>query len=112
MEKKESSSSSAMTKCAALKDLSIYMALWHALCSEMDSATAKGFGETSITFCLGLDIWVTQVVQGSEWDAVVLPISKGFPHMLYRNLLYTAISRAKRRVVIVGDSDALNMALQ
>ena len=50
--------------------------------------------------------------QGSEWDAVVLPISKGFSHMLYRNLLYTAISRAKRRVVIVGDSDALNMALQ
>ena len=50
--------------------------------------------------------------QGSEWDTVVLPISKGFSHMLYRNLLYTAISRAKRRVVIVGDSDALNMALQ
>lgn len=50
--------------------------------------------------------------QGSEWDTIVLPISKGFSLMLYRNLLYTAISRARQRVVIVGDPDALNMALQ
>lgn len=42
----------------------------------------------------------------------MLPISKGFSHMLCRNLLYTAISRAKRRVVIVGDPDTLNMALR
>lgn len=50
--------------------------------------------------------------QGSEWDTVVLPISKVFSSMLYRNLLYTAISRAKQRVVIVGDPDALNTAIQ
>ena len=50
--------------------------------------------------------------QGSEWDTIVLPVSKGFSHMLHRNLLYTAISRARKRVVIVGDPDALSMALQ
>ena len=50
--------------------------------------------------------------QGSEWDTVVLPISKGFSCMLHRNLLYTAISRARKRVVIVGDPDALATALR
>ena len=50
--------------------------------------------------------------QGSEYDTVVLPLSKSFAHMLHRNLLYTAISRAKRRVVIVGDLDAPNTAFQ
>ena len=50
--------------------------------------------------------------QGSEYDTVVLPLSKSFASMLHRNLLYTAISRAKRRVVIVGDPDALATALQ
>lgn len=50
--------------------------------------------------------------QGSEWDTIVLPVSKGFSHMLHRNLLYTAISRARKRVVIVGDPDALNTALR
>lgn len=50
--------------------------------------------------------------QGSEWDTVVLPIAKGFSHMLYRNLLYTAVSRARKRVVIVGDPDALTTALR
>lgn len=50
--------------------------------------------------------------QGSEWDTVVLPISKVFSSMLYRNLLYTAISRAKQRVVIIGDPDALTTAIR
>ncbi len=54
----------------------------------------------------------THKSQGSEWDTIVLPVSKCFANMLYRNLIYTAISRAKRRVVIVGDPDALTMALQ
>ena len=50
--------------------------------------------------------------QGSEYDTVVLPLSKGFTNMLHRNLLYTAISRARKRAVIVGDPDALTTALQ
>lgn len=50
--------------------------------------------------------------QGSEWDTIVLPISKSFSHMLHRNLLYTAFSRARKRVIIVGDPDALTIALR
>ncbi len=40
--------------------------------------------------------------QGSEFDAVVLPLLSGPPMLMTRNLLYTAITRAKRLVVIVG----------
>lgn len=40
--------------------------------------------------------------QGCEFDVVVLPLSGGPPTLLTRNLLYTAITRAKKMVVIVG----------
>lgn len=42
--------------------------------------------------------------QGSEFDAVVLPVTAGSPVMMTRNLLYTAITRAKRLVVLVGEA--------
>jgi exodeoxyribonuclease V alpha subunit len=40
--------------------------------------------------------------QGCEFDAVVLPVTGGPPTLLTRNLLYTAITRAKKLVVLVG----------
>lgn len=40
--------------------------------------------------------------QGSEFEAVVLPILGGFDKLYYRNLLYTAVTRAKKLIVIVG----------
>lgn len=40
--------------------------------------------------------------QGSEFEAVVLPLLSGPPMLMTRNLLYTAVTRAKRLVVIVG----------
>lgn len=40
--------------------------------------------------------------QGSEFDAVVLPLISGPPMLMTRNLLYTAVTRAKRLVVVVG----------
>lgn len=45
--------------------------------------------------------------QGSEYPAVVMPISWVMPTLMNRNLLYTAITRAKRLVVLVGREDAL-----
>ena len=50
--------------------------------------------------------------QGSEYPAVVIPL--GMPHymLLERNLLYTAVTRGKRLVVIVGQSQALAMAVK
>lgn len=51
-------------------------------------------------------------VQGSEADKILMPITNGFSSMLYRNLIYTAISRAKKQVILVGSRNALEVALQ
>lgn len=50
--------------------------------------------------------------QGSEYPAVVVPLLTQHYVMLQRNLLYTAITRGKRLVVIVGSRRALEIALQ
>jgi len=46
--------------------------------------------------------------QGSEYDIVILPIHSGPPMLLNRNLLYTAITRAKKLVVVVGIANTLH----
>ena len=45
--------------------------------------------------------------QGQEYDVIVLPIHKSFSHQLQRNLFYTAITRAKKKVILVGQHEAL-----
>lgn len=45
--------------------------------------------------------------QGSEFPVVVMPVTAGPPMLLNRNLLYTAITRAKRLVVLVGEEKCL-----
>ncbi|MER7172204.1 SF1B family DNA helicase RecD2 [Streptomyces mesophilus] len=50
--------------------------------------------------------------QGSEYPAVVIPITTGAWMMLQRNLLYTAVTRAKRLVVLVGSRKALGQAVR
>lgn len=45
--------------------------------------------------------------QGSEFDAVVIPIVSGAPVIITRNLLYTAITRAKKVVVLIGSKQNL-----
>lgn len=48
---------------------------------------------------------------GSEYDTVILPILVKHMPLLYRNLVYTAITRAKCRVFLVGEKDILHMAI-
>jgi exodeoxyribonuclease V alpha subunit len=50
--------------------------------------------------------------QGSEFPAVVMPVSTQHYVMLQRNLLYTAVTRARRLVVLVGTRKALAVALR
>ncbi|OPF74063.1 helicase [Streptomyces antioxidans] len=50
--------------------------------------------------------------QGSEYPAVVIPVTTGAWMMLQRNLLYTAVTRAKRLVVLVGSRRALGQAVR
>jgi len=49
--------------------------------------------------------------QGSEYPAVVLPVTTAHFVMLTRNLLYTAVTRAKRLCVLISDPRALRIAL-
>ncbi len=41
--------------------------------------------------------------QGSEFKVVVMPIDSGSDHMLTKKLIYTAITRAKDKLIIIGD---------
>jgi exodeoxyribonuclease V alpha subunit len=50
--------------------------------------------------------------QGSEYPCVVIPLTTAAWQMLQRNLLYTAVTRAKRIVVLVGSRRALWKAVQ
>lgn len=50
--------------------------------------------------------------QGSEYPAIVLPLVKEHRLLLQRNLLYTAITRAKRFCVIIGQPQALEWAIK
>ena len=49
--------------------------------------------------------------QGSEFPAVVIPLLTSHYMLLQRNLLYTAVTRAKRLVVLVGQPRAIGMAV-
>ena len=50
--------------------------------------------------------------QGSEYPVVVVPLLKAHFMMLQRNLLYTAITRGKKKVLLVGEPAAFAMAVR
>jgi exodeoxyribonuclease V alpha subunit len=49
--------------------------------------------------------------QGQEFDIIILPLSRSQGIMLQRNLLYTAVTRAKKQVWLIGDQSALDKAV-
>ncbi|MFZ1984834.1 MAG: ATP-binding domain-containing protein, partial [Desulfatitalea sp.] len=49
--------------------------------------------------------------QGSEYPVIVLPLVTNHYIMLQRNLLYTALTRARRMVVLVGSAKAISIAV-
>ncbi len=50
--------------------------------------------------------------QGSEYPVVLIPLLKQHYMMLRRNLIYTAITRGRKKVILVGDPDAYAMAVR
>ena len=50
--------------------------------------------------------------QGSEFDCVIIPVVSQHFKMLYRNLLYTGLTRARKLAVLVGTRQALGMAVR
>lgn len=49
--------------------------------------------------------------QGSEFEIVVMPIIKEYRIMLYKKLVYTAITRAKRSLILIGDPECFSKAI-
>ena len=50
--------------------------------------------------------------QGSEFRAVILPITNSHYIMLERNLIYTAMTRAKELLIFIGERSALRLGVQ
>ena len=50
--------------------------------------------------------------QGSEFPAVIIPVIDAPERLMYRNLIYTGITRAKNILIIIGNRDKLNQMIQ
>ncbi len=50
--------------------------------------------------------------QGSEYTEIIMPLIEPFTFTMNRNLIYTAISRAKERVTLIGSVEVLDKAIQ
>lgn len=87
---------------------------------EYSSRTKSGKDEITIDFDGNLVIYVPKDFnkfkhgfiisihksQGSEFEMVIIPICNSYKRMLYRKLLYTAITRAKKKLIILGEVNA------
>ena len=51
-------------------------------------------------------------VQGSQYPVVIMVVTNYHSMMLLRNLLYTGVTRAQQRLIIVGDEDAVRYAIR
>ena len=69
-----------------------------------------GFGELDeIALAYAITIHKSQ---GSEFPAVVIPLSTQQFMLLQRNLVYTGVTRARKLVVLIGQTKALSMAVK
>jgi exodeoxyribonuclease V alpha subunit len=89
----------------------------HAIDSERRTVTVR-FDEREVTYEFGeLDEIVpayavsVHKAQGSEYPAVVIPVAMQHYVLLQRNLIYTAVTRARRLTVLVGSKRALAVAI-
>ena len=65
------------------------------------------FGDLALAYAISI-----HKSQGSEYPVVIVPLLKAHFMMLQRNLLYTAITRGKKKVFIVGEPGAYAMAVR
>lgn len=91
--------------------------------SEFLKVRIHGLGEGGVD--VNVDIPRTEVLQklrlayaitvhkcqGSEFDTIIIPMVREHGRMLQRNLFYTAVTRAKKKVWVIGDSGAVQRAI-
>ena len=68
--------------------------------------TPKDFSKIKHAFIISI-----HKSQGSEFDLVMMPVTNEYYRMLYRKLMYTGITRAKKKLIIVGSPDAFEKAV-
>ena len=76
-----------------------------------DDKTAKYTYEyaTDLDFAYAVTVHKSQ---GNEFDCVIIPMFQGPPQLYYRNLLYTAVTRAKKTLVLVGNPKTVEYMVQ
>mgnify|MGYP004646389397 FL=1 len=77
---------------------------------DFDGNIVKFTPSTFANFTLGYTISIHKS-QGSEFDTVIIPVLNKYGIMLYRKLIYTAITRAKKKLVLIGEITALRRAI-
>ncbi|MFP4673076.1 MAG: AAA family ATPase [Opitutales bacterium] len=75
--------------------------------AEGTDFTKSELGELQLAYAISI-----HKSQGSEYPVVVIPLLKQHYLLLQRNLIYTGITRARRKVYIIGSTDAYRMAVQ
>lgn len=50
--------------------------------------------------------------QGSEFEAVIVPVLGGYDKLYYRNLLYTAVTRAKKMLILIGSEERVHFMIE
>lgn len=76
------------------------------VCGNLFNINRKNTKDISLAY----DITIHKS-QGSEYPVVIIPIAKNAPKMLVRNLLYTAVTRAKKEVFILTEQDAMEISI-
>ncbi len=68
--------------------------------------TASNFNNFRLAYAISI-----HKSQGSEFDVVIIPLVKNYNKMLYRKLIYTAVTRSKKKLYLIGDIEALEIAV-
>lgn len=74
---------------------------------EILEYSSKDFDDIRLGYAISI-----HKAQGSEFDIVILPMDLSYNRMLYRKLIYTAITRAKKSLMLVGEKEAFIKAVK
>jgi len=66
--------------------------------SNIVTYTSKDFNKFKHGFIISI-----HKSQGSEFELVIMPVSSSYKRMLYKKLIYTAVTRAKKKLIIIGE---------
>ena len=92
---------------AAPTPLSVEAGAHHPVLSPDGATVLYAVEDLELAYCISV-----HKSQGSEFPVVVLPAVGGPPMLLTRNLFYTAVTRARRMVMLVGREDAIDQMIR